>query len=78
MLKRLKQFRKLWTLATKNAGFMEALEKTSEKDIEKMPSRGDGKAVFMPEMTPADLEKYQHEVKNGWKTFNDLVRRLTP
>jgi hypothetical protein len=78
MLKRIRQFKKLWTLTGKDPKAAKVLESLSEKDLAALPSRGNGKAVFMPEMTAADLEKYNHEHRNGWKKFNDMVRKLTP
>jgi len=57
MLHRLKR---AWKLSNKTP---EALLKLTDEQIEAIPDRGDGKAVFISEGTIAEHEEYEKEKK---------------
>lgn len=76
MLKRLKQLRKMWKLSNKDTRYLEALEKTTVKDIDRIPDKGNGKAIFISDMDEEEYNQYIRDEKHGWKSFNNKVKSI--
>ena len=76
MLKRLKQLHKMWKLSNKDTRYLEALEKTTVKDIDKIPDKGNGKAIFISDMDEEEYNQYIRDEKHGWKSFNNKVKSI--
>ena len=48
-------------------------------EFEKMEEerlKGDGKAVFLSDMTEEEYQEYLHDEVNGWKKFNNKLSNL--
>lgn len=78
MFKKIKRALKIWNLAEKDDKVLKAIESLAPETVKKLPSRGNGKAVFMRDMDQEALDKYRHEHQAGWKKFQAMVRNLTP
>lgn len=37
---------------------------------------GDGKAVYLSDMSEDEYDEYVHEEMNGWKGFNNTIKKL--
>ena len=72
MLDRIKNLKKLWTLAKKDKKFLNALE---QADLSAIPDE-DSKVTFLPDMTEEDYQVYQRENIQGWKQVDDMVRKI--
>lgn len=49
------------------------------KKREQPPVDGDGKAVFIADMTDAEYIKWKHEEEDGWRAvYNKMLGRDTP
>jgi hypothetical protein len=68
-MKMLQRAKRLWQLSD---GPQEIDNETLRKVLSGAPL-GDGKAVFLPEMTDAEYDKYRHEEKRGWGKFYDKL-----
>jgi len=54
---------------------MEEIKKFLKEEKSDEPL-GDGKAVFLSDMTEEEYEEYQHNVTNGWGGFNKKVKKI--
>lgn len=73
MFQRLKNLYKIWILSGKDQRFIDRLEKFEVAEIQKLPNRGNGKAVFLADTAEAE-ERWRDE-KSGWADFTDKVHR---
>lgn len=64
-------------LAKKSKSFLEAVEDMTDESIDTLPDE-DTKAVFIPEGTDEDYEKFVRDHIHGWKEvdkrINDLMK----
>lgn len=78
MWKKIKQFKRLWDLSSKNAEYLKAIEGLTKEEIKAIPESGDGKAVFIPLMSESERDEYlrEQEPKLGkfYKKVKDLIK----
>ncbi len=76
MLKRIKQLHKMWKLSNKDSNYLEVLENITTNDIEKIPDKGNGKAIFISDMNDEEYNQYIRDEKQGWKGFNNKIKQI--
>lgn len=76
MLKKLKQFKRLWDLSSKDTEYLKAIEGLSKEDIKAIPEKGDGKAVFIRMMSEKERDEYLHDQEPVWKKFKERLKEI--
>lgn len=76
MLKRIKTLHKLWKLSKKDEKIVDNILTLNNSDIEKIPDKGDGKAVFIADMNQEEYDLYVKDELNGWKHFRNKVKTI--
>lgn len=76
MLKRIKQLHKMWKLSNKDDKYLEAIENITNEEIVKIPNKSNGKAVFISEMNEDEYNQYIKEEVDGWKGFNNKIKKI--
>lgn len=76
MWKKLKTIKRLWDLSSKDPEYLKAIEGLSKEDIENIPDRGNGGAVFIPMMSPTERDEYIKNQEPVWKKFNERLKEI--
>jgi hypothetical protein len=76
MWKKIKQFKRLWDLSSKDAEYLKAIEGLTKEDIQAIPESGDGKAVFIPLMSESQRDEYLREQEPKLGKFYKKVKEL--
>lgn len=76
MWKKIKQFKRLWDLSSKDAEYLKAIEGLTKQDIQAIPESGDGKAVFIPLMSESERDEYLREQEPKLGKFYKKVKEL--
>lgn len=76
MFKRIKQFKKIWSLANKDEKYLDAIQKLSWENINNIPEVGNGKAKFIPFMTEKERDDYVYNQQPVWKKFNEKLKDI--
>lgn len=76
MLNKIKQWKRLWDLSSKDPEYLKAIEGLSKEDIKNIPDRGDGGAVFIPYMSEKERDQYLHDQEPVWKKFNEKLKEI--
>jgi hypothetical protein len=76
MWKKIKQFKRLWDLSSKDSEYLKAIENLSKEDIQAIPESGDGKAVFIPLMTESERDAYLKDQEPVWRKFNAKLKEI--
>jgi hypothetical protein len=90
MWKKIKQFKKVWNIVnSKEVEDLETLIPQSElkngetiwdyyerTSLPKQREKGDGKAVFIPLMTPGERDAYLKDQEPIWKKFNEKLKQI--
>jgi len=66
----------MWKLSNKDDKYLEVLENITNKEIEKIPDKGNGKAVFIADMNEEEYTAYIKNEELGWKGFNKKVKEI--
>ena len=61
--------KRMWKLSQKNPEELNKLLDVPDEVLKSVPSAGDGKAVFIPEGTEAEHEKFEQEEKGMKNIF---------
>lgn len=76
MWKKIKQFKRLWDLSSKDSEYLKAIEGLTKEDIQAIPESGDGKAVFIPLMSESERDEYLREQEPKLGKFYKKVKEL--
>lgn len=76
MFKKIKQWKRLYDLSSKDPEYLKAIEGLTDEDIKNIPDRGDGGAVFIPMMNDKEKSDYLINQQPMWKKFNDRLKEI--
>lgn len=76
MWNKLKTIHKLWKLSSKDPEYLKAIENLSKEDIQEIPEKGNGKAVFIPLMSEKERDQYLHDQEPVWAKFKKKLSEL--
>ncbi len=76
MFQKIKRFKRIWDLSDKDPEYLKAIESLTKEDIEAIPEKGDGKAVFMPLMNESERDAYLKDQQPVWKKFNERLKEI--
>lgn len=76
MLNKIKRAYRIWTLADKDPEYLKAIEGLSKEDVENIPDRGNGGAVFIPFMSPVERDEHLKNQEPVWKKFNERLKEI--
>lgn len=76
MLNKIKRAYRIWSLADKDPEYLKAIEGLSKEDIQAIPEKGNGGAVFIPLMSENEKREYLKNQDPVWKKFNEKLKEI--
>lgn len=76
MLKRIQTLHKLWKLTKKDEKIVDNILTLDDTLIDKIPDKGNGKAVFIPDMNQEEYDSYLKDEIQGWKPFTNKIKQI--